>query len=298
MKLNGGEIYNRFSQLLEGNSLRSFSQATDLNYDTLKKWKQRRTVPSSEILLTISSYFHADFDWLLTGNKSTSLYNKKIAKKIINAREEKGFSVQKLAQEIEIPELSLEFYEKGIWSFSTELLNKISGILEIPIQRLLTDEKTELGHVPPQLKIYNSYPDKSGPTINQEDYISVPLTDSAIAAGQPIIQHENIEDYVLLHTRATGRRNNLVASRVEGDSMEPTLHSGDIVIIDRSDKTIEKNQMYAIFHENGLTAKYVELGKSFLILRPLNPSAQIQIVNLKEYPDPVVGRIIGAWKSF
>ena len=80
--------------------------------------------------------------------------------------------------------------------------------------------------------------------------------------------------------------------------MEITLHSGDIEIIDRSDKAIEKNQMYAILHENGLTAKYVELGKSFLILRPLNPSAQIQIVNLKEYADPVVSRIIGAWKSF
>ncbi len=298
MKLSGGEIYDRFFQLLDGKSLRSFSQATDLNYDTLKKWKQRRTIPSSEILLTISSYFHADFDWLLTGKKSTSQWDKKAAKKIKNAREQKGFSLQKLAQEVDIPELSLEFYEKGIWSFSTELLNKICSSLGMPIHKLLSDDKTELGQAPPQLKIYNSYPDQSGPPINQEDYISIPLTDSSIAAGQPIIQHENIEDYVLLHTRATGRRNNLVASRVEGDSMEPTLHSGDIVIIDRNDKTIEKNQMYAIFHENGLTAKYVEVGKSFLILRPLNPSAQIQIVNLKEYPDPVVGRIIGAWKSF
>ncbi len=298
MKLKGEEIYDRFSKLLDGDSLRSFSQAANLNYDTLKKWKQRRTVPSPEILLTISNYFHTDFDWLLTGKKSASQWNRKIGKKIHKAREQRGFSLQKLAQGIGIPELSLEFYEKGIWSFSMELLNKISDVLEIPIQRLLTDEKAGLGHAPPQLKIYNSSSDKNGPSINEEDYVSIPLTDSAIAAGQPIIQHENIEDYVLLHIRATRRRNNLVASRVEGDSMEPTLHSGDIVIIDRNDKTIEKNQMYAIFHENGLTAKYVELGKSFLILRPLNPSAQIQIVNLKEYPDPVVGRIIGAWKSF
>ncbi len=298
MKLNGGEIFDRFFQLLEGNSLRSFSQVTDLNYDTLKKWKQRRTVPSSEILLTISSYFHADFNWLLTGKKSSSQWDKKIAKKIKNLREQKGFSVKKLAQKIDIPELSLEFYEKGTWSFSTELINKICTSLGTSIQNILTDDKPESERVLPQLKVYNSYPDQRGPAINQEDYISIPLTDSSIAAGQPIIQHENIEDYVLLHTRATGRRNNLVASRVEGDSMEPTLHSGDIVIIDRNDKTIEKNQMYAIFHENGLTAKYVEVGKSFLILRPLNPSAQIQIVNLKEYPDPVVGRIIGAWKSF
>ena len=298
MKLNGGEIYDRFSLLLNNDSLRSFSQACNLNYDTLKKWKQRRTVPSPEILLTISSFFHVDFDWLLTGKKSTSLLDKKIGRKIQKTREGKGFSSQKLAQEIGIPELSLEYYEKGFWSFSTELLDKIGATLEVPMQRLLTDQKSELGQVPPQLKIFNNSSNQNGPAINEEDYVSIPLTDSAIAAGQPIIQQENVEDYFLLHIRAARRRNNLVASRVEGDSMEPTLHSGDIVIIDRNDKTIEKNQMYAIFHENGLTAKYVEFGKTFLVLRPLNPSAQIQIVNLNEYPDPVVGRIIGAWKSF
>ena len=149
----------------------------------------------------------------------------------------------------------------------------------------------------PELKIYQPTNIKGAPTVKGEDYISIPLTSSSIAAGQPIIQENKIEDYVLLHIRAAKKRKNLVASRVDGDSMEPMLHSGDIVVIDRDDKKMLKNRIFAIFYEEGLTAKYVENQKNLLILRPINPNSQVQIINLQENPDPIVGRVIGAWKE-
>jgi len=101
----------------------------------------------------------------------------------------------------------------------------------------------------------------------------------------------------LLHIRAAGKRTNLVASRVDGDSMEPMLSSGDIVVIDRNDKKIVKNRIYAIFYEDGLTAKYLERKKNLLILRPINPTSDVQIIDMYEHPDPIVGRVIGAWKE-
>ena len=88
-----------------------------------------------------------------------------------------------------------------------------------------------------------------------------------------------------------------MASRVDGDSMEPMLHSGDIVVIDRDDKKLLKNHIFAIYYDEGLTAKYVECQKDLLILRPINPISQVQIINLNEHPDPIVGRVIGAWKE-
>lgn len=130
-----------------------------------------------------------------------------------------------------------------------------------------------------------------------EDFVSVPLTESAIAAGQPIIPQESIEDFVLLHIRAAGKRSNLVASRVDGHSMEPMLHPGDIVVIDRDDKKIVKNKIFAIYHEGGLTAKFLERKNDLLILRPINPNAEVQIIYLNENPQPIVGKIIGAWKD-
>ncbi len=78
-----------------------------------------------------------------------------------------------------------------------------------------------------------------------------------------------------LHIRAAGKRTNLVASRVDGHSMESMLHPGDIVIIDRNDKKFFKNKMFAIYHEGGLTAKFLEKKTYLLILRPINPNAEI-----------------------
>ena len=102
----------------------------------------------------------------------------------------------------------------------------------------------------------------------------------------------------MLHVRAARKRNNLVACRVDGESMEPMLHSRDIVVIDRDDKKLVKNKMFAVYHEEGLTAKYVEKQRNLLILRPININSQVLVVDLNEHDDPIVGRIIGAWKEF
>ncbi len=79
--------------------------------------------------------------------------------------------------------------------------------------------------------------------------------------------------------------------------MEPMLHPGDIVFIDRDDKKIVKNKIFAIYHEGGLTAKFLELKNDLLILRPINPNDEVQIIYLNENPQPIVGKIIGAWKD-
>ena len=168
--------------------------------------------------------------------------------------------------------------------------------LNVPSHEFLVEDEGHPVQIP-KLKVFQAASANNAPKLRDEDYVSIPLTESSIAAGQPIIQADKIEDYVLLHIRAAGKRNNLVASRVDGESMEPMLHSGDIVVIDRDDKRILKNRIYAIFYEEGLTAKYVERQKELLILRPINPNSQVQIIDLKEHPDPIVGRIIGAWKE-
>jgi len=34
-----------------------------------------------------------------------------------------------------------------------------------------------------------------------------------------------------------------------------------------------------------------------IILRPINPNAEVQIIDLNKNPQPIVGKIIGAWKD-
>ena len=207
----------------------------------------------------------------------------------------KGWSQEELASKLTISPQVLELYDQGKCLFSSDLIHKFSEVLEVHPSALIDDGSTMFQS--PQLKIFQTTSAQKDPQISGEDFVSVPLTESAIAAGQPIIPQENIEDYVLLHIRAAGKRSNLVASRVDGHSMEPMLHPGDIVVIDRDDKIIVKNKMFAIYHEGGLTAKFLEKKSDLLILRPINPNAEIQIIDLNENPQPVVGKVIGAWKD-
>jgi SOS-response transcriptional repressor LexA len=290
------KIWNRISLLQEGLALTAFCRQVGLNYQAMKKSSQRQIAPDTKSLVKIARHFRTDFDWLVTGEKQSNKLNVIVGRKIKQLRKMQGWSLNELAKKITINPKILELHEKGHAQISFDLLAELAKRLQAPPHEFFV-EGDALPVQIPELKVFQATRTKNAPKLREEDYVSIPLTESSIAAGQPIIQGDKIEDYVLLHIRAAGKRKNLVASRVDGDSMEPMLHSGDIVVIDRDDKRVLKNRIYAIFHEEGMTAKYVERKKELLILRPINPISDVQIIDLKELPDPIVGRIIGAWKE-
>jgi SOS-response transcriptional repressor LexA len=147
------------------------------------------------------------------------------------------------------------------------------------------------------------------PKASPDDFIPVPLVSGRIAAGSPVLPDESIEDIALIHVSQVGRGRDLVAVRIRegageiGKSMSPILGPGDIVAIDRNDKTeIKKKAIYAIRVKMddrfGCTLKYVERPQTgFLILRPENKETEIEIMNLNENPDPIIGRVIWAWRT-
>jgi SOS-response transcriptional repressor LexA len=290
------QVWNRIGILKGEQSLAEFCREVGIGYEMMRKCFQRCTAPDGKTLAQIARHFRADLQWLICGDIQTSRSAARVGKRLRQWRKKLGLKPQEFADSVSLRPAVLEFYEKGSWPIPTDLLAEFSDKLELPPGQLLGDEDSQPVQAP-DLKIFQTSSARGTPKIRSEDYRSVPLTESSIAAGQPIIQQDKIEDYVLLHVRAAGRRGNLVACRVDGESMEPMLHSGDIVVIDRDDKKITKNKIYAIFYDDGLTAKYVEKQEHLLILRPLNPNSQLQVLNLGDHPDPVVGRIIGTWKE-
>jgi len=290
-------VWERIGSLPGSDNLADFCRKVGLDYEKFKKSHKRNNGPPDSITLDkIARHYKLDLGWLITGITSSSPLNQRIGKKLKQFRKKNGWSLEEMARRVSLFPQILQNYESGNWSISPDLLNDLAEKMNIPPNEFLKEGDTFPVQVP-ELKIYQPQSIAEAPAIKGEDYISIPLTDSSIAAGQPIIQENNIEDYVLLHIRAAGKKKNLVASRVDGDSMEPMLHSGDIVVIDRDDKKIIKNRIFAIFYDEGLTAKYVEFQQNLLILRPINPNSQVQIINLNEHPDPIIGRVIGAWKE-
>jgi repressor LexA len=288
-------ILNRIESLKGKQSLVDFCKDYGLNYPAMQKSISRRRAPGSATLEKIARHSGVNLQWLVAGEVDKTKLSKTVVKNIVFFRKNKGWSRVQLAEKMGLSMTVYDLIENGAWPLSTKEISALARALDVLPQYFFI---TEQQHAPvPELKVFKSTSSRTTPKISAEDYVSIPLTDSFIAAGQPIIQEDNVEDYVLLHIRAAGKRSNLVASRVDGQSMEPMLHSGDIVVIDRDDKSIQKNKIFAIYYQEGLTAKYLEVHKELLILRPINPISEVQIINLAEEPDPIVGRIIGAWKE-
>lgn len=94
------------------------------------------------------------------------------------------------------------------------------------------------------------------PPPDSEDYLAVPLVGEA-GAGPGMIPSEEVESWVLVlrNHHSVQARSNLIAVAVGKNqtSMEPTLHPGDLVLVDRND-----------FGQNGIRTT----GNIFLVLEP------------------------------
>ncbi|MGE4194695.1 MAG: S24 family peptidase [Pseudodesulfovibrio sp.] len=80
---------------------------------------------------------------------------------------------------------------------------------------------------------------KSADTPIPEDYIAVPLAEGEVAAGRGMIPQDDIQSWVLVWKNhdAVRFRTNLIAVEIgKGqNSMVPTLHPQDILLVDRDD---------------------------------------------------------------
>ncbi|BDQ37824.1 hypothetical protein SYK_21840 [Pseudodesulfovibrio nedwellii] len=90
-----------------------------------------------------------------------------------------------------------------------------------------------------------------------DDYMAVPLVSPALAVSPGMIPEANVEGWILVwrHQESIRFRSNLVAVEIGAGehSMEPTLHSGDIVIVDRSDRDPSPAGKIMLVREPGST---------------------------------------------
>ena len=96
-----------------------------------------------------------------------------------------------------------------------------------------------------------------------EDYAFVPLYDAQCSAGAGawnencrVLTHISFTRYSLRKQGLTPEH--LSAIRIDGDSMEPVLHSGDTVLIDHTRTTIEGEGIYILRLDGHLYAKRLQ----------------------------------------
>lgn len=193
--------------------------------------------------------------------------------RISELRNKLGISMKEAAARLDMPYTTYVNYEKGTREPNSETLIKLSRFFGTTIDYLLGKPETSI--VPPG---FEPLPEMA----------TVPLV-GRIACGQPITAEENLEGYVSIpaewHATFT--------LMCKGDSMEPTIHDGDLVAI-RKDVEVENGEIAAVRIEDEATLKHVYLHADYIELRPENPAYSSIIRRKEEMNDVTIeGKAVG-----
>ncbi|HBI6266463.1 TPA: helix-turn-helix transcriptional regulator [Serratia marcescens] len=121
---------------------------------------------------------------------------------------------------------------------------------------------------------------------DNDEFVEIPLLNISLSAGDGSCELEESSDFALVFRRFYLNRMGVPASaaklvRVRGQSMEPTLHDGDVVGVNMQDTVIHDGKTYAICQSDLLRVKTLIATPSSVIIRS---------INREEYPDEVLER--------
>lgn len=125
-----------------------------------------------------------------------------------------------------------------------------------------------------------------------EKSVMVPLV-GTVAAGNPILAEENIEEYIPApKTMATP--NNTFALRVRGDSMEDRgILEGDLALIKKS-RTADNGDIVVALIDEEATLKIFQKDRSNIKLIPANKKYKPIVVKKVE----ILGRLVGILRYY
>lgn len=164
---------------------------------------------------------------------------------------ESGLTVREFADKIGVSNVTVYKWKRGAATPQGSQLEKLCQYAKVPPSWVLYGD----GNTPHGQSI-----------VVDDDTISIPVLDVNAACGIHGFNDGVIElvkmirvtlDFLRLFA-PKANANGLHIVTAVGDSMEPTICSGDAVLVDSMDKRISGDGIYAIQYENGILLKRVQ----------------------------------------
>lgn len=176
-------------------------------------------------------------------------------------RKRDGMSQKELAEKIGVSRSSIGMYEAGEREPDFETLEALADTFNVNMDTLLGKSSLPSSAIPFAIA-------HKAPIVG------------AIPAGYPIIAFENIEGYADI---PYSDEENYFFLRVKGDSMEPKIHTGDLVLI-RKQNCAEDGQIVAarVNGDEATLKRYKKQGNTVLLL-PENPEYNPYIVPINDF---------------
>ncbi|MPM96902.1 LexA repressor [bioreactor metagenome] len=198
-----------------------------------------------------------------------------IGEKIKKAREAAGLTQDDLANLCSFSRTSIVNWETGKRSIQLKNLELIAKALNVPVSDLAVDE----GKVPFVTQSSNDIGQhKGGRILGPESLTWVPVISPIVKVSAGTgnlctdVEWERIDDFPLFdgEIAALYSNNGLLSMYVEGDSMEPQVHDGDLVVFKKTTEWVSGNVMVVCLDGRLLVKGVVRGPKGDTILRSTN----------------------------
>lgn len=203
-------------------------------------------------------------------------------------RTERDLSQQALANMIKISKSSINMYERGEREPSLEMLENLADFFNVDLDYLLgkSEHRNKNAWLFEQsLSDVEFTPKSKG--------VKIPVLGN-VAAGVPLGAVTDILDYEEI-SEDMAKTGEFFALRIKGDSMEPKISDGDVVVV-RQQQNVESGQI-AIVLVNGDDAtckKFIkhDTGISLVSLNPSFPPMFYTADEVEKKPVRIIGRVV------
>jgi phage repressor protein C with HTH and peptisase S24 domain len=209
----------------------------------------------------------------------------RIAKAIVGVAKKKR---NEFAELLGVPASNLSRWINGTVAPSYEYIIKIGNLSGVSLEWLLTGKgpmERESFEIAANLAIYND-----------KEFVFIPQVTGEISAGGGLIADDTIEMRIAFRREwieKKGDHHNMSLIRVSGDSMEPTLLSGDLVLIDHNRNFVDpQGGIYAISMDSIIMIKRLQVIYHQNRMKVISDNARYEAMDIDPGQVKVNGKVI------
>ena len=192
--------------------------------------------------------------------------------RIKSAREDLKLTKRELAKRIGVHESSINKYEKGLVDIPLSKISELARVLKVTEAYLMGwEEKSEQ---PPQ-------------------GLQIPVL-GTVAAGIPISAVEDILDYEEV-PQSWENQGEFFGLRIKGDSMEPRMESGDVVIVRQQSDANSGDTVIVLVNGDDATCKRLQKTDNGIMLVSTNPKYPPMFYSnedIRTKPVVILGKVV------
>ena len=190
--------------------------------------------------------------------------------RIKELRQANNIKQAELARAINVSQATMSEYETGKYEPDIETLKKIADYFDVTVDYIV-----------------------GGNRVSRKHGVKIPVY-RAVAAGIPIEAIEDIVDYEEIEPElaATGE---FFGLRIKGNSMEPRICEGDVVIVRKQDDADTGDTAIVLVNGYEATCKRIKKDGHGIALIPNNPSYEVKYYSAEEIsslPVRIIGKVV------